>query len=87
MPVRLYPFLNPVSTLFTVNRTVVAASSAAVVGVAAGFPFDSIKTRMQTHHYDSMLQCVKSTYHEEGMRGFFRGKRPRSQITIFHVPA
>ncbi|CAO3664877.1 unnamed protein product [Umbelopsis ramanniana] len=31
---------------------------------------------MQTHHYDSMLQCVKSTYHEEGMRGFFRGIIP-----------
>ncbi|KAG2176790.1 hypothetical protein INT44_007454 [Umbelopsis vinacea] len=72
----LHPYREIATELLWVNRTVVAASSAAVVGVAAGFPFDSIKTRMQTHHYDSMMQCVKSTYHEEGMRGYFRGIIP-----------
>ncbi|KAI8377605.1 mitochondrial carrier domain-containing protein [Radiomyces spectabilis] len=58
------------------NRTVVAASSAAVTSVLAGFPFDSVKTRMQTHHYDSILDCVRKTYQEEGARGFFRGMIP-----------
>ncbi|EIE87690.1 hypothetical protein RO3G_12401 [Rhizopus delemar RA 99-880] len=57
-------------------RTVIAASSAAVVSVLAGFPFDSIKTRMQTHHYDSIISCVKTTYVEEGTKGFFRGMIP-----------
>jgi len=71
-----HPYREIATELLWMNRTVVAASSAAVVGVAAGFPFDSVKTRMQTHHYDSMLQCVKHTYHEEGMRGFFRGIIP-----------
>lgn len=31
---------------------------------------------MQTHHYDSILSCVKTTYLEEGARGFFRGMIP-----------
>ncbi|KAI9276076.1 mitochondrial carrier domain-containing protein, partial [Sporodiniella umbellata] len=62
--------------LLQANRTVIAASSAAVVSVLAGFPFDSIKTRMQTHHYDSIWSCVKTTYVEEGARGFFRGMIP-----------
>ncbi|KAI9486686.1 MAG: mitochondrial carrier domain-containing protein [Benjaminiella poitrasii] len=58
------------------NRTVLAASSAAVTSVLAGFPFDSIKTRMQTHYYPSMMSCVRTTFAEEGARGFFRGMIP-----------
>ncbi|KAI8142876.1 mitochondrial carrier domain-containing protein [Fennellomyces sp. T-0311] len=58
------------------NRTALAASCAAVTSVLSGFPFDSVKTRMQTHHYNSLLDCVKITYKEEGARGFFRGMIP-----------
>ncbi|KAI9008891.1 mitochondrial carrier domain-containing protein, partial [Phycomyces nitens] len=58
------------------NRTIIAASSAAVVGVLAGYPFDSVKTRMQTQPYDSISACVRQTYKEEGVRGFFRGIVP-----------
>ncbi|KAG2225090.1 hypothetical protein INT45_011772, partial [Circinella minor] len=58
------------------NKTVVAASSAAVVGVIVGYPFDSIKTRMQTEPYNSIKSCVRQTYREEGVRGFFRGVLP-----------
>ncbi|OAD72993.1 hypothetical protein PHYBLDRAFT_113141, partial [Phycomyces blakesleeanus NRRL 1555(-)] len=58
------------------NRTIVAASSAAITSVTAGFPFDSLKTRMQTHHYNSVLSCLKITFAEEGARGFFRGMIP-----------
>ncbi|KAJ3102805.1 hypothetical protein HDU97_000262 [Phlyctochytrium planicorne] len=55
------------------QRTVVAASSAAVGSVLAGFPFDSIK---QTHNYRSMLDCIRQTYAMEGLSGFFRGIFP-----------
>ncbi|KAI9248300.1 mitochondrial carrier domain-containing protein [Phascolomyces articulosus] len=58
------------------NRTALAASCAAVTSVLSGFPFDSVKTRMQTHHYNSLMECVKITYKEEGARGFFRGMIP-----------
>ncbi|KAI9257422.1 mitochondrial carrier protein-domain-containing protein [Sporodiniella umbellata] len=65
------PFLN--KELLWTNKTVIAASSAAIVGVISGYPFDSVKTRLQTQHYNSITACVKQTYKEEGVRGFFRG--------------
>ncbi|KAI9235088.1 MAG: mitochondrial carrier domain-containing protein [Podila humilis] len=58
------------------NRTVLAASSAAVCSVLSGFPFDSVKTRMQTHSYSSIMDCVRKTYAEERLGGFFRGMIP-----------
>ncbi|KAI8973514.1 mitochondrial carrier domain-containing protein [Mycotypha africana] len=63
-------------TLLQKNRTILAASGAAWTSVLAGFPFDSIKTRMQTHYYSSIMSCVRKTYAEEGTRGFFRGMIP-----------
>ncbi|KAL1933385.1 hypothetical protein VTP01DRAFT_7475 [Rhizomucor pusillus] len=62
--------------LLWANKTVIAASSAAIIGVAAGYPFDSVKTRMQTEPYKSIAACVRHTYQEEGVRGFFRGMLP-----------
>ncbi|KAI8887858.1 mitochondrial carrier, partial [Backusella circina FSU 941] len=70
------PFRSLYEELLWANRTVIAASSAAVVGVISGYPFDSIKTRLQTQHYDSINACIKQTYKEEGIRGFFRGVVP-----------
>ncbi|KAI8367535.1 mitochondrial carrier domain-containing protein [Radiomyces spectabilis] len=70
------PYKTIVEELLWVNRTILAASSAAVVGVIAGYPFDSVKTRMQTQPYASITACVKQTYKEEGIRGFFRGVIP-----------
>ncbi|KAF9339183.1 hypothetical protein BGZ91_006784 [Linnemannia elongata] len=57
-------------------ETVLAASSAAVCSVLSGFPFDSVKTRMQTHSYKSIMDCVRKTYAEERLGGFFRGMIP-----------
>ncbi|KAI7902880.1 mitochondrial carrier domain-containing protein [Cokeromyces recurvatus] len=59
-----------------VCMTIVAASSAAIAGVVSGYPFDSIKTRLQTQSYNSITTCIKITYKEEGIRGFFRGVLP-----------
>ncbi|KAG0311346.1 hypothetical protein BGZ97_011917 [Linnemannia gamsii] len=38
--------------------------------------FDSVKTRMQTHSYKSIMDCVRKTYAEERLGGFFRGMIP-----------
>ncbi|KAI8596739.1 mitochondrial carrier domain-containing protein [Dissophora ornata] len=38
--------------------------------------FDSVKTRMQTHSYNSIMDCVRKTYAEERLGGFFRGMIP-----------
>ncbi|KAI8640048.1 hypothetical protein BD408DRAFT_325456, partial [Parasitella parasitica] len=67
------PFQSIYKEVLWANRTIIAASAAAVVGVVSGYPFDSIKTRLQTQHYNSMAACIKQTYSEEGVRGFFRG--------------
>ncbi|CAO3675051.1 unnamed protein product [Rhizopus microsporus] len=70
------PFQFLYQEILWANRTVIAASAAAVVGVISGYPFDSIKTRLQTQHYDSIKACIKQTYKEEGIQGFFRGIIP-----------
>lgn len=70
------PFQALYEEILWSNRTIIAASAAAVVGVISGYPFDSIKTRLQTQHYDSINACIKQTYKEEGIRGFFRGVLP-----------
>ncbi|RKP25583.1 mitochondrial carrier domain-containing protein, partial [Syncephalis pseudoplumigaleata] len=64
------------------NRTVVAASCAAVTSVFCGFPFDSVKTRMQTHNYRSLTDCVRKTYRVEGVRGFFRAGIAPPLLTV-----
>ncbi|KAJ2079180.1 hypothetical protein H4R24_003955 [Coemansia sp. RSA 988] len=58
------------------NRTLASAITAAVTGMVAGYPFDSLKTRMQTHHYPSLLTCAQRSISEEGIRGLYRGLLP-----------
>ncbi|KAL7750619.1 hypothetical protein RI367_003961 [Sorochytrium milnesiophthora] len=59
-----------------VSQRVISASTAAVVGAVAGYPFDSVKTRMQTFYYPSISHCFRHTYATEGVRGFYRGIAP-----------
>ncbi|KAJ2722317.1 hypothetical protein GGI07_003399 [Coemansia sp. Benny D115] len=58
------------------NRTLASAITAAVTGMLAGYPFDSLKTRMQTYHYPSLLVCARRSIAEEGIRGLYRGLLP-----------
>lgn len=51
----------------------VAAYIASSCGVFAGFPFDSLKTRMQTHTYPTLSACMRDTFTHEGIFGFYRG--------------
>ncbi|KAI0124902.1 integral membrane ornithine transporter of mitochondria [Xylariales sp. AK1849] len=64
-------------------RTEVAASSASVLSTITAFPLDSVKTRLQTYPYDGFLHCLRTTYHAEGVRGFFRGvTAPLASVTL-----
>lgn len=64
-------------------RTEVSASLSSILSTACAFPLDSVKTRMQTYKYAGFVDCVKKTYHTEGMRGFFRGvTAPMASVTI-----
>lgn len=38
-----------------------------------GFPFDTVKARMQTGLYTNSLSCIRSTWRLEGLTGFYRG--------------
>ncbi|KAJ8324532.1 hypothetical protein O5D80_006777 [Batrachochytrium dendrobatidis] len=54
----------------------IAAICAAFTGVMFGYPFDSIKTRMQAYIYPSTIACIQQTYAQEGFKGFYRGVLP-----------
>jgi hypothetical protein len=59
-------------------RTEASASSASVLSTITAFPLDSVKTRLQTYPYNGFTDCVRKTFQEEGLRGFFRGEQSRS---------
>ncbi|KAJ7125459.1 mitochondrial carrier domain-containing protein [Mycena crocata] len=56
------------------NKPVVCALSAAYFTTFAGYPLDSIKSRMQTTKTPTTVaQLAKTVYQEEGVTGFYRG--------------
>ncbi|KIH95208.1 mitochondrial carrier protein [Sporothrix brasiliensis 5110] len=64
-------------------RTEVSASLSSAISTACAFPLDSVKTRMQTYKYDGFTDCLRHTYANEGLRGFFRGvTAPLASVTI-----
>ncbi|KAI8928385.1 mitochondrial carrier domain-containing protein [Entophlyctis helioformis] len=44
--------------------------------------FDSIKTRMQAYSYPSAIACIRQTYKDEGVAGFYRGVIPTLSSVI-----
>lgn len=54
-------------------KTTICSYAAALAGTTAGFPLDSMKTRLQTHKFRSTWQCFLDTKRNEGLSGFFRG--------------
>ncbi|KAI9094332.1 mitochondrial carrier domain-containing protein [Phlyctochytrium arcticum] len=64
------------TSLANSNAVTIAATCAAITSVVCGYPFDSIKTRMQVFRFSSTLDCVRSTYTNEGIAGFYRGVVP-----------
>lgn len=47
--------------------------SSSLFSTIVGFPLDSVKTRMQTHSFNGIFDCIKVTVKTEGIKGFFRG--------------
>jgi solute carrier family 25 carnitine/acylcarnitine transporter 20/29 len=58
------------------HRTTIAACTSAVVGVAFGFPLDSVKTRMQVGKFRTMGECVAHVKKTEGLMALYRGVIP-----------
>ena len=54
-------------------KDIAAGTAGGVATVVVGHPLDTVKVRMQTGEYSSMLACIRSTLSREGMRGFYKG--------------
>ncbi|KAG7829968.1 hypothetical protein KL919_004890 [Ogataea angusta] len=66
------PFLRLPAAL-TGYKSGILSYTASLVSTSVGFPLDSMKTRMQTHHFANAFACLRATVHHEGVRGLFRG--------------
>lgn len=54
-------------------RISILSYASSLFSTTIGFPLDSIKTRMQTHHYRGTLHCLRATLKHEGPSGLYRG--------------
>ena len=52
---------------------IIPGMCATTVSVILGYPFDTVKTRMQTKMFSGVIDCVKTTFGNEGLIGFYRG--------------
>ena len=58
------------------NAVTIAATQAALFSILIGYPFDSVKTRLQSIKYPTITTAILSTLEREGIRGFYRGVVP-----------
>lgn len=54
-------------------RPTILSYTASLFSTVVGFPLDSIKTRMQTHPFNGIFDCLRKTVKHEGVKGLFRG--------------
>lgn len=54
-------------------KPTIMSYTASLVTIFSGYPLDTLKTRMQTHKFNSTFDCFKQTLKHEGVTGLFRG--------------
>lgn len=65
-------------------RLTILAYGTSFISTTIGFPFDTVKTRMQAYkNYTSVFDCVVKSYRAEGLRGFYKGVWPPMFSTAF----
>ncbi|GKZ26633.1 hypothetical protein AbraIFM66951_001685 [Aspergillus brasiliensis] len=57
-------------------KTQVASATSTVFATLAVTPLENIKTRMQTHNFQNVAQCVRYLWRTEGPRGYVAGALP-----------
>ncbi|KAG7466450.1 hypothetical protein MATL_G00164900 [Megalops atlanticus] len=62
----------------------IAGSVGGAIGVAVGYPLDTVKVRIQTQRkYTGVWQCIHSTWKTEGVNGFYKGmSMPVTTVSI-----
>ncbi|GEQ71456.1 hypothetical protein JCM33374_g5140 [Metschnikowia sp. JCM 33374] len=55
-------------------KSTVIAYGSSFIATTIGFPFDTVKTRMQSYKkFTSVFDCVVKSYKADGIKGFYRG--------------
>ncbi|KAI2824619.1 hypothetical protein CBS115989_576 [Aspergillus niger] len=57
-------------------KTQVASATSTVFATLAVTPLENVKTRMQTHNFQNVAQCVRYLWRTEGPRGYVAGALP-----------
>ncbi|PWY86275.1 mitochondrial carrier [Aspergillus heteromorphus CBS 117.55] len=57
-------------------KTQVASATSTVCATLAVTPLENVKTRMQTHNFKNVFQCVRYLWRNEGPRGYVAGALP-----------
>ncbi|KAG5490845.1 hypothetical protein JKF63_00967 [Porcisia hertigi] len=57
-------------------RHLMGGTAGGVLQAISSHPFDTIKSRVQNGIFPSISSCVRHTWREEGMRGFYSGATP-----------
>jgi solute carrier family 25 carnitine/acylcarnitine transporter 20/29 len=52
---------------------ILAGLTSASLTTIVGYPFDLVKTRMQTGNYKTNIDCIKHIYNKSGFYGYYRG--------------
>lgn len=61
-------------TFLSPYRSAIIAYGTLALSTTIGFPFDTVKTRMQTYgKFSGIFDCVVKSYHSGGVSGFYRG--------------
>lgn len=69
---------EPHSPAYTATMHFIGGVLGGMAGVAASYPLDTVKVRMQTQtmtgvHYDGMFHCFGQIWKTEGLSAFYRG--------------
>lgn len=67
-------------------KTQVASGTSTIFATLAVTPLENIKTRMQTHNFPTIFQCVRYLWRHEGPRGYVAGALPPlASVTVVRV--
>ena len=64
--------------MHSMRREFIAGGTAGAIGIFIGFPFDSVKVKLQTHPdlYRSAVDCLRQSLQTDGYLGLYRGSLP-----------
>ncbi|KAJ5556845.1 mitochondrial carrier [Penicillium frequentans] len=74
------------NTLLKKYQTQVASGASTVCATLAVTPLENVKTRMQTHNFKNIFQCMRYIWRTEGHRGYVAGALPPlASVTVVRV--